>query len=100
MLEWTLDCCLDISGTGTEHRSAHLNYQLTENTLLRFSPQTNKLNFMLRYDMILHKSHLGGIHVVVDEGVNDGGNLRLDDEVTGGFKVWNQLAESVANLRE
>ena len=32
------------------------------------------------------------------ESVNDGGNLRLDDEVTGGFKVRNELAESVADL--
>ena len=50
--------------------------------------------------MILYKSHLGGIHVVVHEGINDGGKLRLDDEVTGGFKVWNQLAQSVADLRK
>ena len=50
--------------------------------------------------MILHKSHLGRIHVVVHEGVNDGGKLRLDDEVTGLLKVWNELAKSVADLRE
>ena len=43
---------------------------------------------------------LGRIHVVVDEGVNDGGKLRLDDEVAGGFKVWNELAQSVADLGE
>ena len=52
----------------------------------------------IRYEMILYKSHLGGIHVVVHEGINDGGKLRLDDEVTGGFKVRNELAESVADL--
>ena len=45
-----------------------------------------------------HESHLGRIHVVVDEGVNDGGKLRLDDEVAGGFKVWNELTQSVADL--
>ena len=50
--------------------------------------------------MILHKSHLGRIHVVVHESVNDGGKLRLDDEVTGLLKVWNELAKSVADLRE
>merc|ERR1712083_1218266 len=48
--------------------------------------------------MIWHNSHLGRIHVVVDEGVNDGGKLGRDDEVAGGFKVWNELAESVADL--
>ena len=32
------------------------------------------------------------------EGVNDGRQLGLDDEVTGGFKVWNELSESVTNL--
>ena len=102
MLEWNVECCLDISGTGTEHLSAHLKDQSTENTLfLRFSPKTNIFKFMLeiRYEMMLHKkSHLGRIHVVVHEGVNDGGKLRLDDEVAGGFKVWNELAESVADL--
>ena len=34
----------------------------------------------------------------MDESVDDGGNLGLDDEVTGGFKVRNELAKSVADL--
>ena len=34
----------------------------------------------------------------MDESVDDGGNLGLDDEVTGGFKVRNELAERVADL--
>ena len=47
-----------------------------------------------------HESHLGRIHVVVNEGVNDGGELRLDDEVAGGFKVWDELAQGVTDLVE
>ena len=55
------------------------------------------------WDMIwndVKKSHLGRIHVVVDEGVNDGGKLGLDDEVTGGLKVRNESSQSFADLRE
>ena len=44
------------------------------------------------------ESDLGGVHVVVNEGVNDGGQLGRDDEVAGGLKVGNDLAECVADL--
>ena len=44
------------------------------------------------------ESDLSGVHVVVHEGVNDGGQLGRDDEVAGGLKVGNDLAECVADL--
>jgi len=41
---------------------------------------------------------LGGVQVVVDEGIDDGGQLGLHDEIAGVFKVRDQLSESMADL--
>ena len=56
--------------------------------------------FRFMLEIWYEKRHLGRIHVVVDEGVNDGGKLGLDDEVTGGLKVRNESSQSFADLRE
>ena len=42
---------------------------------------------------------LGGVQVVVDEGVNEGGDLASHNEVTGGLESVNDLSKSSANLK-
>ena len=46
------------------------------------------------------RADLGGVHVVVHEGIDDGGQLGLDDEVAGVLEVRDEGAESFADLRE
>ncbi len=41
---------------------------------------------------------LGGVEVVVDEGVDEGGDLALDDEVAGRLKVGDDLPQAGTEL--
>ena len=41
---------------------------------------------------------LGGVEVVMDEGVDEGGDLALDDEVAGGLEVGDDLSQAGAKL--
>ena len=45
------------------------------------------------------RADLCGVHVVVHEGIDDGGQLGLDDEVAGVLEVRDEGAESFADLR-
>ena len=41
---------------------------------------------------------LGGVEVVMHEGVDEGGDLALDDEVAGGLEVGDDLSQAGAKL--
>ena len=41
---------------------------------------------------------LGGVEVVMYEGVDEGGDLALDDEVAGGLEVGDDLSQAGAKL--
>ena len=67
----------------------------------------DEFNFFCNINIVLTKSRtgsehvcadLGGVEVVMDEGVDEGGDLALDDEVAGGLKVGDDLTEAGAEL--
>ena len=46
------------------------------------------------------RAHLAGVQVVVDEGIDDSGQLGLNDKVAGVLEVGDELSERVADLRD
>ena len=67
----------------------------------------DEFNFFCNINIVLTKSRtgskhvcadLGGVEVVMHEGVDEGGDLALDDEVAGGLEVGDDLSQAGAKL--